>query len=89
MEINGPSRAEEYINAFLVPFSRGHRLSREGDRALKLCALLAFPPPPPGSVVQDVDLPPHLEVVGPEQLSGVVLDLADGYAHLPSGLHPN
>ena len=89
MEINGPSRAEEYINAFLVPFSRGHRLSREGDRALKLCALLAFPPPPPGSVVQDIDLPPHLEVVGPEQLSGLVLDLAEGYARLPSGLHPN
>ena len=89
MEINGPSRAKEYINAFLVPFSRGHRLSREGDRALKLCALLAFPPPPPGSVVQDVDLPPRLEAVGPEQLSGVVLDLAEGYAHLPSGLHPN
>ena len=89
MEINGPSWAEEYINAFLVPFSRGHRLSREGDRALKLCALLAFPPPPPGSVVQDVDLPPHLEAVGPEQLSGVVLDLAEGYARLPSGLCPN
>ena len=89
MEINGPSRAEEYINAFLVPFSRGHRLSREGDRALKLCALLAFPLPPPGSVVQDVDLPPRLEAVGPEQLSGVVLDLAEGYAHLPSGLRPN
>ena len=89
MEINGPSHAEEYINVFLVPFSRGHRLSREGDRALKLCALLAFPPPPPGSVVQDVDLPPCLEVVGPEQLFGVVLDLVEGYAHLPSGLRPN
>ena len=89
MEINGPSRAEEYINAFLVPFSRGHRLSREGDRALKLCTLLAFPPPPPGSVVQDVDLLPRLEMVGPEQLSGVVLDLAEGYARLPSGLCPN
>ena len=89
MEINGPSRAKEYINAFLVPFSRGHRLSREGDRALKLCALLAFPPPPPGSVAQDVDLPPHLEAVGPEQLSGVVLDLVEGYARLPSRLHPN
>ena len=89
MEINGPSRAEEFINAFLVPFSRGHRLSKEGDRVLKLCALLAFPLPPPGSVVQDVDLPPRLEAVGPEQLSGVVLDLAEGYAHLPSGLCPN
>ena len=89
MEINGPSCAEEYINAFLVPFSRGHRLSREGDRALKLCALLSFPPPPPGSVVQDIDLPPRLEAVGPEQLSGVVLDLAEGYACLPSGLCPN
>ena len=89
MEINGPAWAEEYINAFLVPFSRGHRLSREGDRALKLCALLAFPPPPPGSVVQDVDLLPRLEAVGPEQLSGVVLDLAEGYARLPSGLRPN
>ena len=89
MEVNGPSRAEEFINAFLVPFSRGHRLSNEGDRALKLCALLAFPPPPPGSVVRDVDLSPCLEAVGPEQLSGVVLDLAEGYAHLPSGLHPN
>ena len=89
MEINGPSQAEEFINAFLVPFSREHRLSNEGDRALKLCALLAFPPPPPGSVVWDVDLPPCLEVVGPEQLSGVVLDLAEGYAHLPSGLCPN
>ena len=89
MEINGPAWAEEYINAFLVPFSRGHRLSREGDRVLKLCALLAFPPPPPGSVVKDVDLPPRLEAVGPEQLSGVVLDLVEGYARLPSGLHPN
>ena len=89
MEINGPSRAEEYINAFLVPFSRGHRLSREGDRALKLCVLLAFPPPPRGSVVQDVNLPPRLEVVGPEQLSRVVLDLAEGYAHLHPGLRPN
>ena len=89
MEINGPSRAEEYINAFLVPFSRGHKLSREGDRALKLCALLAFPPPPPGSAVQDVDLLPCLEAVGPEQLSGVVLDLAEGYARLPSRLCPN
>ena len=89
MEINGPSQAEEFINAFLVPFSRGYRLSKEGDRALKLCALLAFPLPPPGSVVQDVDLPPRLEAVGPEQLSGVVLDLAEGYAHLPSGLCPN
>ena len=89
MEINGPSWAKEYINAFLVPFSRGHRLSREGDRTLKLCTLLAFPLPPPGSVVQDVDLPPRLEVVGPEQLSGVVLDLAEGYAHLPSRLCPN
>ena len=89
MEINGPSWAEEFINAFLVPFSRGHRLSKEGDRVLKLCALLAFPPPPPGSVVQNVDLPPHLEAVGPEQLSGVVLDLVEGYAHLPSGLCPN
>ena len=89
MEINGPSCAEEYINAFLVPFSRGHRLSREGDRALKLCVLLAFPLPPPGSVVQDVDLPPRLEAVGPEQLSGVVLDLAERYARLPSGLRPN
>ena len=69
MKINGPSRAEEYINAFLVPFSRGHRLNREGDRVLKLCTLLVFPPPPPGSVVQDVDLPPRLEAVGPEQLS--------------------
>ena len=56
---------------------------------LKLCALLAFPLPPPGSVVQDVDLLPRLEAVGPEQLSGVVLDLAEGYAHLPSGLRPN
>ena len=89
MEINGPSRAEEFINAFLVPFSRGHRLSKEGDRVLKLCTLLAFPPPPPGSVVQDVDLLPHLEVVGPEQISGVVLDLVKGYACLPSGLRPN
>ena len=89
MEINGPSRAEEYINAFLVPFSRGHRLSREGDGVLKLCTLLAFPLPPPGSVVQDVDLLPRLEVVGPEQLSRVVLDLAEGYARLPSGLRPN
>ena len=89
MEITGPSRAEEYINAFLVPFSRGHRLSREGDRALNLCALLAFPPAPPGSVVQDVDLPPHLEAVGPEQLSRVVLDLVEGYARLPPGLRPN
>ena len=89
MEINGPSWAEEFINAFLVPFSRGHQLSNEGDRALKLCTLLAFPPPPPGSVVRDVDLPPHLEVVGPEQLSRVVLDLAEGYARLPSGLCPN
>ena len=89
MEINGPSWAEEFINAFLVPFSRGHRLSKEGDRALKLCALLAFPLPPPGSVVQNVDLPPRLEVVGPEQLSRVVLDLAKGYARLPSGLCPN
>ena len=89
MKINGPSWAEEYINAFLVPFSRGHRLSREGDRVLKLCTLLAFPLPPPGSVVQDVDLSPRLEAVGPEQLSGVVLDLAKGYAHLPSGLRPN
>ena len=89
MEINGPARAEEFINTFLVPFSRGHRLSRKGDRALKLCALLAFPPPPPGSVVQDVDLPPHLEAVGPEQLSRVVLDLVGGYACLPSGLRPN
>ena len=70
----------EFINSFLVPFSRGHRLSKEGDRALKLCTLLAFPPPPPGSVVQNVDLPPHLEAVGPEQLSEVVLDLAEGYA---------
>ena len=84
-----PSRAEEFINAFLVPFSRGHRLSNQGDRALKLCTLLAFPPPPPGSVVQDVDLPPRLEAVGPEQLSGVVLDLAEGYVRLPSGLRPN
>ena len=89
MEINGPSRAEEYINAFLVPFSRGHGLSREGDRTLKLCTLLAFPPPPPGSVVQDIDLPPHLEAVGAEQLSGVVLDLVEGYARLPPGLRPN
>ena len=89
MEINGPSRAEEFINSFLVPFSRGHRLSREGDRVLKLCTLIAFPPPPPGSVVQDVDLPPRLEGVGPEQLSGVVLDLVEGYARLPSGLRPN
>ena len=89
IEINGPSRAEEFINAFLVPFSRGHRLSKEGDRALKLCALLAFPLPPPGSVVQNVDLPPRLEAVGPEQLSGVVLDLAEGYACLPSELRPN
>ena len=56
---------------------------------LKLCALLAFPPPPPGSVVRNVDLPPRLEVVGPEQLSGVVLDLVEGYARLPSGLRPN
>ena len=89
MEINGPSQAKEFINAFLVPFSRGHRLSKEGDRVLKLCALLAFPPPPPGSVVQNVDLPPRLEAVGPEQLSGVVLDLAEGYARLPLGLRPN
>ena len=89
MEINGPSQAEEFINAFLGPFSRGHRLSKEGNRALKLCALLAFPLPPPGSVVQDVDLPPRLEAVGPEQLSGVVLDLVEGYARLPSGLCPN
>ena len=89
MEINGPSQAKEFINAFLVPFSRGHRLSNEGDRVLKLCALLAFPPHPPGSVVQNVDLPPRLEVVGPEQLSGVVLDLAEGYARLTPGLHPN
>ena len=83
MEINGPSWAEEYINAFLVPFWRGHRLSREGDRALKLCTLLAFPPPPPGSVVQDVDLLPRLEAVGPEQLSGVVLDLVEGMLACP------
>ena len=89
MEVDGSSWAEEFINAFLVPFSRGHQLSNEGDRALKLCTLLAFPPPPPGSVVQDVDLPPHLEAVGPEQLSGVVLDLAEGYVRLPSGLCPN
>ena len=89
MEINGPSQAKEFINAFLVPFSREHQLSNEGDRALKLCTLLAFPPPPPGSVVQDVDLPPRLEAVGPEQLSAVVLDLVEGYARLPSGLCPN
>ena len=89
MEIDGSSRAEEFIKAFLVPFSRGHRLSNEGDRVLKLCALLAFPPPPPGSVVRDVNLPPCLEAVGPEQLSGVVLDLVEGYARLPSGLHAN
>ena len=89
VEINGPSRAKEFINAFLVPFSRGHRLSKERDRALKLFTLLAFPPPPPGSVVWNVDLPPRLEAVGPEQLSGVVLDLAQGYARLPSGLRPN
>ena len=56
MEINGPSRAEEFINAFLVPFSRGHRISKEGGRVL---------------------------------LGRVVLDLAEGYARLPSGLHPN
>ena len=48
-----------------------------------------LPTAPPGSVVWDVDLPPRLEAVGPEQLSGVVLDLAEGYAHLPSGLRPN
>ena len=89
MEINGPSWAEEFINAFLVPFSIGHQLSNEGDRALKLCTLLAFPPPPPGSVVRNVDLPSRLEAVGPEQLSGVVLDLVEGYVCLPSGLHPN
>ena len=88
MEINGPSRAKEYINAFLVPFSRGHRLSREGDRAVKLCALLAFPPPLLDQLSK-IDLPPCLEVVGPEQLSGVVLDLAEGCARLPSGLCPN
>ena len=79
-------RVHQHLSCTLL---KGHRLSREGDRALKLCALLAFPPPPPGSVVQDVDLPPHLEAVGPEQLSGVVLDLAEGYAHLPSELCPN
>ena len=89
MEIDGSSRAKEFINAFLVPFSGGHQLSNEGDRVLKLCTLLAFPPPPPGSVVRDVDLPPCLEAVGPEQLSGVVLDLVEGYACLPSGLRPN
>ena len=89
MEINGPSWAEEFINAFLVPFSRGHRLSKEGDRALKLCALLVFPLPPPRSVVQNVDLPPHLEAVGAEQLSRVVLDMAEAYARLPLGLCPN
>ena len=50
---------------------------------LKLCALLAFPLPPPGSVVWDVDLPPRLEAVGPEQLSGVVLDLAEGMSACP------
>ena len=89
MEINGPSQAEEFIKAFLVPFSRGHRLSKEGDRVLKLCTLLALTPPPPGSVVQNIDLLPRLEAVGPEHLSGVVLDLVEGYAHLPPGLHPN
>ena len=48
-----------------------------------------LPTTPSRSIVQNVDLPPRLEVVGPEQLSGVVLDLAEGYAHLPLGLHPN
>ena len=90
MQINGTTQAAEYVNAFFSPFSRGgHRLSSEGDKALKLCTLHAIPPPPPGIVAEDVSLPPHLEAVAPEQLSEVVLGLAEAALFLPPALRPH
>ena len=90
MRINGPTRATEYLNAFFLPFNRvGIRLSSQGDKALKFCALLAIPPPPSGIVAEDVTLLPYLEAVEPEQLSKVVLGLAEAALTMPRTLCPH
>ena len=54
-----------------------------------MCALLAFPPPPPGSNVFDAPLPPDLVVAGYAESGKVVVDLAEGYARLPPGFRPS
>ena len=90
MSINGPTHAVEYLNAFFSLFTRGEfRLSSQGDKVLKLCALLAIPPPPPGIVAEAVSLPPHLEAVALEQLSEVVLGLAEVALAMPHTLRPH
>ena len=83
-----PLAVRWYVNAFLSSFNQVD-LSEGEQHALRVCCLLAIPPPPQGAGDVTLNVTPDLSQVTLNLLVRLVKDLASGMGQLDSHIEAN
>ena len=83
-----PQAARWYVNAFLASFNQAN-LTKGEQHALRVCCLLAIPPPPPGIGDVTLDISSDLSQVHLTAIVRIVEDLASGMGRLSPHIEDN
>ena len=86
--ISTPQAVRWYVNAFLVSFNQAN-LTEGEQHALRVCCLLAIPPPPPGIGDVTLDISSNLSQVRLTAITRIVEDLASGMGRLSPNIEAN
>ena len=81
-------RGDQYVNAFLASFNQAN-LTEGEQHALRVCCLLAIPPPPPGIGDVTLDISSDLSQVRLTAVVRIVEDLASGMGWLSPDIEAN
>ena len=83
-----PQAVRWYVNAFLASFNQAN-LTEGEQHALRVCCLLAIPPPPPGIGDVTLDISSDLSQVCLTVIVRIVEDLASGIGWLSPNIEAN
>ena len=83
-----PQAVSWYVNAFLVSFNQAE-LSEGEQHTLRVCCLLAIPPPPPGVGDVTLNVTSDLSQVSLTAILRIVEDLASGMGWLGPHIKAN
>ena len=86
--ISTPQAARWYVNAFLVSFNQAD-LTEGEQHALRVCCLLAIPPPPPGIRDVTLNIASDLSQVCLTVIVRIDEDLASGMGQLSPHIEAN
>ena len=83
-----PQAVRWYVNTFLASFNQAN-LTEGEQHALRVCCLLAIPPPPPGVGDVTLDISSDLSQVCLTAIVRIVEDLASGMGRLSPHIEAN